>query len=58
MNAADSLDRALETAQRRQGDELVSVELRDALDSLGEVIGASCTDDILDRVFSRFCIGK
>jgi len=58
LRAVESLDRALDTAQRQLGDELISVELRDALDSLGEVIGASCTDDILDRVFSRFCIGK
>ncbi|RIK73165.1 MAG: tRNA uridine-5-carboxymethylaminomethyl(34) synthesis GTPase MnmE [Planctomycetota bacterium] len=39
-------------------DELVAAELRAALDGLGEVVGAICADDVLDRVFSRFCIGK
>jgi len=41
------------------GDEaLIAVELRLALEQLGQVVGAVYTDDILDRVFSRFCIGK
>ena len=34
------------------------VELRGALEQLGEMVGAVYTDDLLDRVFSRFCIGK
>jgi tRNA modification GTPase len=40
------------------GDELLAIELRRALDDLGRVVGAVVTDDILDRIFSRFCIGK
>jgi tRNA modification GTPase len=40
------------------GEEVVAAELRLALDELGQVVGAVYTDDILDRVFSRFCIGK
>jgi tRNA modification GTPase len=38
--------------------ELLAVELRGALDELGEMVGAVYTDDLLDRIFSRFCIGK
>jgi tRNA modification GTPase len=41
-----------------QGEELVAAELRLALDELGKVAGAVYTDDLLDRIFSRFCIGK
>jgi tRNA modification GTPase len=41
-----------------ESDELVAAEIRVALDELGAVVGAVYTDDILDRVFSRFCIGK
>ena len=40
------------------GDELVASELRRALEALGQVVGAIYTDDILDLVFGRFCIGK
>ena len=38
--------------------EIVSLDLRDALNSLGEVTGETTTDDILDQIFTRFCIGK
>jgi tRNA modification GTPase len=38
--------------------ELMALELRLALEQLGEMVGAIYTDDLLDRIFSRFCIGK
>jgi tRNA modification GTPase len=38
--------------------ELLAPELRGALDQLGEMVGAVYTEDLLDRIFSRFCIGK
>jgi tRNA modification GTPase len=40
------------------GDELIAVELRSALEQTGLIAGQVTTDDLLDRVFSRFCIGK
>jgi tRNA modification GTPase len=38
--------------------EILALELRLALDELGAMVGAVYTDDLLDRIFSRFCIGK
>jgi tRNA modification GTPase len=38
--------------------ELFALELRLALEQLGQLVGAVYTDDLLDRIFSRFCIGK
>lgn len=38
--------------------EFVALDLRDALTALGEVTGETTPDDILDQIFSRFCIGK
>jgi tRNA modification GTPase len=38
--------------------ELVSIELRSALDSIGDVVGRHDTEDLLGRIFSEFCIGK
>ncbi|MDP3261079.1 MAG: tRNA uridine-5-carboxymethylaminomethyl(34) synthesis GTPase MnmE [Thermodesulfovibrionales bacterium] len=38
--------------------EIIAIEFRDALDRLGEIVGAVTTDDILNRIFSDFCIGK
>ncbi len=49
---------SLKRARRSPGEELIAAELRVALDELGKVVGAVYTDDVLDRIFSRFCIGK
>jgi len=38
--------------------ELLALELRSALDSLGLITGETTPDEILDAIFSRFCIGK
>jgi tRNA modification GTPase len=38
--------------------EILSVDLRDALQAIGEVTGETTPDDVLDLIFSRFCIGK
>jgi len=56
--AADCLQRAVQLVERQGGEELVAMEVRAALDELGQVVGAVYTDDLLDRIFSRFCIGK
>lgn len=57
----DSLRRALESIHRARTiaeEDLIAAELRLALDELGLVAGVTYTDDILDRIFTRFCIGK
>lgn len=56
--AAAALDEARQLTVEAAGDELTSAALRGALDELGQVVGAVYTDDVLDRIFSRFCIGK
>ena len=42
----------------RPAQELAATEIRLALEELGKVAGAVYTDDVLERIFSRFCIGK
>ena len=56
--ASEALASAASALALGAGDELVSVDLRQAIDELGKVVGAVVTDDILDRIFRRFCIGK
>lgn len=51
-------DRGTNGGSERGGEELIAAEIRAALDELGLVVGAVFTDDLLDRIFSRFCIGK
>ncbi|MDY3552902.1 GTPase [Gemmata sp. JC717] len=45
-------------AARGEHPELLALALRGALEPLGEMTGAVYTNDLLDRIFSRFCIGK
>jgi tRNA modification GTPase len=56
--AATAVQAAAEGAKENAGDELVAAELRVALAELGKVVGAVYTDDLLDRIFKTFCIGK
>jgi len=57
--AAGALARASRLARRGGGaGELAAVELREALESLGAIVGQGAGRDVLDLIFSRFCIGK
>jgi len=56
--ATEALTNALQVIEHQLGEELVAAELRFALDAIGRVTGVVYTDDILDRIFSEFCIGK
>jgi tRNA modification GTPase len=57
-NASQSLDIALRATLDSAGEEIIAGELRLALHELGEVAGTVANNDILDALFSRFCIGK
>lgn len=54
----DDLRKAHQAVLFEDPPEVLALELRLALDHLGEMVGAVYTDDLLDRIFSRFCIGK
>lgn len=56
--AAEALERARCAAAERKGEEFIALELREALDALGEAAGVVTSEEVLDRVFGRFCIGK
>jgi tRNA modification GTPase len=53
-----SLERASSCIGSGADLELIAVDLRDALHAIGEVTGETTPDDVLDLIFSRFCIGK
>jgi len=56
--AKTSLEKALASTTSGLSPEFIALDLRDALDSVGLIIGATHTDDILERIFRDFCIGK
>jgi len=58
LKAISHIKTARETIEKGLSQEFVVLDLRGALDSLGEITGKTTTDDILNRIFSEFCIGK
>jgi tRNA modification GTPase len=54
----EALAAAIQSVEARLSGEFVAMDLRAAIDALGEITGAVTTDDILDRIFREFCIGK
>lgn len=56
--ARSSLDQALRTAQSQLPVDLVSIDLRAAADALGSITGETVAEDVIERIFSEFCIGK
>jgi tRNA modification GTPase len=53
-----SLREALESAQDRMSEEFIAIGIRDALAYIGEMIGEITTEDLMDRIFASFCVGK
>ncbi len=58
QSVVNGLGEALNIADPSLHHELIAVEIRTAIDFLGQMVGAVYTEDMLDRIFSRFCIGK
>lgn len=56
--AEASLQESLVSIERGIEPEFVAVDLRGAADALGEIVGAITSDEVLDHIFSEFCIGK
>lgn len=54
----DALGRARQALAEGATEEFVAVDIRDAITALGEIIGEVTSDDILNGIFARFCIGK
>jgi len=58
VRAEAALGRTADLVHNSAGLEVAAIEAREALDALGEIVGVVTTDDILESIFSRFCIGK
>jgi tRNA modification GTPase len=58
IRAQTALQQVLATVRDRLPLDFWTIDLRDAISALGEVTGEEVTESVLDRIFSRFCIGK
>jgi tRNA modification GTPase len=56
--ALQGVDQARQSVEAGRAGELVAMDLRIAADALGEITGIITTDEILERIFAEFCIGK
>jgi tRNA modification GTPase len=54
----DTLSETLNEMKAGSTEEVIATFLREALDHLGELVGETTTDDILNDIFGRFCVGK
>jgi len=56
--ARDGIMSSLDMMNNGDTADVTSIGIKEAIGSLGEITGEVFTEDILDRIFSRFCIGK
>ncbi|MFW5986281.1 MAG: tRNA uridine-5-carboxymethylaminomethyl(34) synthesis GTPase MnmE [Halanaerobiales bacterium] len=57
-NAYTALERVSESHRRKMPYDFYTIDLKDCLNSLGEITGETVTDDIIDKIFHDFCLGK
>lgn len=53
-----SIDNAIDSVKEKMPLEMIAVDIKDAFDLLGEIIGVTYKDELLDELFSKFCLGK
>ncbi len=54
----ESLRNALKGLEEKMSLEFIAFEIRSALEALGEMVGETTSEEVLDRIFEQFCIGK
>lgn len=58
IRAAEALDRALETLGNGMPQDFASIDLDQAMNDLGEITGATVSEDVVSEIFHNFCVGK
>lgn len=54
----ESLEKVRESIDNRMPEDFYSIDLMDAYEALGSVIGESVEEDLVNEIFSKFCMGK
>ncbi|HEX7401851.1 MAG TPA: tRNA uridine-5-carboxymethylaminomethyl(34) synthesis GTPase MnmE [candidate division Zixibacteria bacterium] len=58
VRADKSLYLAIDSLKKKMSPEFVALDVKASLDAIGEIVGKTVTDDILNKIFAEFCIGK
>ena len=58
VRAVRSCELVADGLQNGLTNDLLAVDLQECLDQLSEIVGETTTEDVLDAIFSKFCIGK
>jgi tRNA modification GTPase len=58
QRASRGISNTVEALEQNRSIELAASDLRIAVNAIGEIVGKTTTEDLLDAIFSQFCIGK
>ncbi|MCR4648972.1 MAG: tRNA uridine-5-carboxymethylaminomethyl(34) synthesis GTPase MnmE, partial [Lachnospiraceae bacterium] len=58
IKATEALTKVRESIENSMPEDFLSIDLMSAYASLGEIIGEEVNDDLVDKIFSEFCMGK
>lgn len=57
-NASKSISDGIEMTRKKEALEFIEIDVNSSYETLGEIIGETVQDDIINEVFARFCLGK
>ncbi len=58
VRAKKYLENVMETVDNKMPEDFISMDLTEAYEALGEITGEALEEDIIDKIFSEFCLGK
>ena len=57
-NSIKNINEAIKTLEDNMPIDIISINIKDALESLGEITGENVSENIINEIFSKFCLGK
>ena len=58
LHCKTSLEQALQSAESGMPQDMLSIDIQQAIEDLGEITGQTVSQEIVDRIFHNFCLGK
>lgn len=58
VKAKENISNAIKSMKEKMPDDISAIYIKEALENLGEITGKNVTEDIINKIFKRFCLGK